>query len=199
MNLTKSLAQTGVLYFLVAACGEVGGSPDDAHETLSDADLAAAHASVEQVAQALGEATCANTSADATLTPSSDTSSARSPDERYDHPTCRNGYVVDLVGYKAGSTVRAATSWGPVSGLDGLYCLFTWSYAGLWRKDGANYVKVTEGDAWGAVINGKPSTFCSAQQTFTLPSDGDYKVVTGGGIWDLLTLPVVVSSYAPRP
>src|SRR5687767_5243288 len=113
--------------FACLGCGDPGTTSDHAQ----DLDRAAAEEELGRVSEALGEASCGSTAPDATLSPIG-FPYLSSPDGNYDHPTCRNGFVVDAPGARAGRQLNG----GPllIPWPDPFTCLFIWGYASLWQK-----------------------------------------------------------------
>jgi hypothetical protein len=162
------------LVVCLSGCGDAGTSGDGAYGS----DRAVAEEELARVSQALGEASCGSTAADATLLPNQ---SLRSPDGSYDHPTCRNAFVVDVPGVIAGTQL-----WGgrpPLVWLDPFTCLLVWGYSSLWQKQATGYVKISEGSRLGTWAPTPRTGFvCSAPVTLRAPADGDYKLVTAAGV-----------------
>jgi hypothetical protein len=178
MSTARPLSSFLAVAPLLFACGAADDSPTPAEPSAEDRALAAEELS--QITQALGEPTCATTAADATLAASgTGLGIAPSPNAAYDHSTCRNGFVVDLPGVAAGTTLTVANP--PVSGIDPLTCLFRYSYGSLYRKQGASYVKVSELTALGVLIPARFAYVCNARATFPVPTAGDYKIVAASG------------------
>jgi hypothetical protein len=168
-----------MLACVTIACGASDGPSDSSDEGLGTAPTtqAAIDAQLSQVRQSLGEATCASTAADQVLD-ITQTSYVQSPTATYDHPSCRNGYVVDLPNAAAGHALNASVNFQPA---DPFTCILNWSYIALYQKQAAGYVKVGEnigGGKWGL---GRFGGACSAIGTLTTPAAGDYKVVVASG------------------
>ena len=160
----------------LSGCGDAGTTGDNGEV----ADQAAREQELGRLSEALGEPSCGSTAPDATLNPNSG-QSVFSADGNYDHPTCRNGFVVDIPGARAG---RQLTGGPPVMQWpDPFSCLFVWGYASLWQKQAAGYVKIAESSRLG-VWGGLPQVgyVCAAPVSLRAPADGDYKLVTASGL-----------------
>ena len=170
----------------LAGCGGDPGSPPDDQAS----DRAAAEGELGRVTQALGEATCGSTPADAVLDPNGQP--AFSPNGGYDHPTCRNGFVVDAPGIRAGRQFVGGPSL--VRWPDPFTCLFQWGYLSLWLKQPTGaYTKVAESSRLGVWI---PITrvgyVCDSRVGLQASADGDYKLVSAAGVLFGPYNPVVV-------
>ena len=134
-------------------------------------------AQVTVVQQALGEASCATTPPDYVFDPTME-NYTQSPTDVYGHPTCQNGFVVELPGAKAGKQLYGQswlTTWEPFT------CALTYGYVALYKKQGTSYVSVGENfnlGTWGIQRFGP---MCSMAGVITVPVDGDYKVVVSAG------------------
>jgi hypothetical protein len=161
----------------VCACG---AGESGSVEGVDPEDGARIDAEAQRVRQALGEATCPTTAADVTwANPFSGNQSIDSPSANYDHPTCRNAFIVDVPGVRASTQFSAGV---PGSAGVNPFCGFEFAYIGLYRKQGATYVKVTESFNLGRVISFPQfGTTCAAISTVVAPADGDYKLVTSAG------------------
>jgi hypothetical protein len=166
----------GLLSSLTTACGsgESGSAPE-----LSDADRAAMDGEVATLQQKLGEQTCAATQRDAVIdVAAGGILGVGSNDALYDHPTCRDAYIVDITHFTEPHSIWAQGE-GP-AGLDPFGCLFTFAAATLYRKDGANYVKVGEGSAVGTYPwPGSSGWQCSVKVDFGVQQPGEYRVAVG--------------------
>lgn len=181
-NATLSLPEIALAACLaagLAGCGaDAGSSPMEDDDGF---DRAAAQEELGRISQAFSEATCGSTAADAVLDPNV-TQSISSVDGSYDHATCRNGYVIDVPGVRAG---RQFTGGPPLRRWpDPFTCLFNWGYLGLWQKqpDGT-YAKVAENSrlgTWAPVS--QVGYVCSARVGVQAPADGDYKLVSAAGV-----------------
>ncbi len=76
--------------------------------------------------------------------------------------------------------------------------MFTWIYAGLWQKQGAGYVNIAERDGWADLMH-MPivGDTCLVKVPFTVPQDGDYKVVVDSAVGLAPMLAVYVSTGGP--
>ena len=131
--------------------------------------------------QGLGEATCGSTPADAVLDPNQG-QTVSSPDGSYDHPTCRNGFVIDVPGVPAGRQFTGGPSlmrWP-----DPFTCLLHWGYLSLWQEQpSGTYAKVAENTrlgVWGPMP--RIGYVCAARAGVQAPADGNYKLVSAGGV-----------------
>ena len=162
---------------LVCACGagEAGSA-----EGVDPEDGARIEREARRVQQALGEATCATTAADMTWAdPYTGNRFIDSPNATYDHPTCRNAFIVDVPGVKASTQFSAGV---PGSAGANPFCGFEFGYIGLYRKQGATYVKVTESFSLGVNFSFPQfGSTCAALARVVAPADGDYKLVTSAG------------------
>ena len=164
--------------FSLVACLSGCGDPATAGDDAEGLDQAAREEELGRLSEALVEASCGSTAPDATLVPNQSVFSA---DGNYDHPTCRNGFVVDIPGVHAGRQLTG----GPLAAVwpDPFTCLLVWGYASLWQKQAAGYVKVAESSRlgfWGPFP--RVGYVCAAAVTLQAPADGDYKLVTAGGL-----------------
>ena len=73
----------------LVACGSADPAPP------SEIDRAAAEEELAQVTAALGEPTCGSTAPDATMA-NAVYGHVTSPTATYDHPTCRNAFVIEM-------------------------------------------------------------------------------------------------------
>jgi hypothetical protein len=171
-------AVASLLTRALSGCGGDPGAPGDDAEAF---DQAAREQELGRVSQGLGEATCGSTPADATLDPNLGQPVA-SPNGSYDHPTCRNGYLVDVPGVRAGRQFTGGPSL--VRWPDPFSCLFHWGYLGLWQKQAnGGYAKISESTrlgVWGPVP--MAGYVCAARAGVQAPADGDYKLVSAGGV-----------------
>jgi hypothetical protein len=129
------------------------------------------------VTQSLGEATCGTIPADDTWDYSSNRVGAGAPDGNYGHPTCTDGYVVDVLNVTAGGKLTGGAlnpRWP-----DPFTCLLNWGYVSLWQKSGTGYVRISEASSLGVLgaLNGP----CYAGGTVTAPIAGNYRVVIAAG------------------
>jgi hypothetical protein len=157
-------------------CGASGS--DDATE--APVDQAAIDEGIAKVTAALGEATCATTAADAIG--EYNRGGAMSPlAATYDHPTCRDAFVVDFPAVPAGGSFTAATNEGSM--FDPIGCLFSYAYISVWKKDPAGPTALGEAVGTGGWVpvftRGGP--FCNRSATVQAPAAGDYKVVASSG------------------
>jgi hypothetical protein len=159
------------------ACGTADGDSASTVEGGETVVPAPVDAPLEKVRQSLGEATCASTPADHVFDPALE-DYVQSPTNTYDHPTCRNGYVIDLQNAGAGHTLNGSMFVQPS---DPFTCLFNWSYIALYQKQGTSYVKIGENIAGGGWGLGPFGGACSAIAKLTTPAAGDYKVVVSAG------------------
>ena len=164
---------------LAWACGcGASGATDDAPATpeLSDAERAELDAEVASMQQNLGEASCATTAADATFDfATATTNFVYSPAPNYDHPTCRDAYVVDIKNLAETRHIWASGE-GPQN-LDPFGCLFTITAATLYKKQGADYVKVGDASALGSYPwPGSSGWQCVSRVSFANQPPGDYKI-----------------------
>jgi hypothetical protein len=109
-----------------------------------------------------------------------------SPDASYDHPTCRDGFVVEYpnvrdakldVGemFYVGGT-DPATFW------DDLFCGWNWVDASLWQNQGGTFVRVSQQTAYSKWTASPFGTVCAPPLLeITPPSAGEYKVVASAG------------------
>jgi hypothetical protein len=174
MTFWNSAKAFGGLIVCACGAGEAGST-----QGVDPEDRARIEGEAQRVQQALGEATCATTAADVTWTnPVSGKQSIDSPNANYDHPTCRNAFIVDVPGVRASTQFGAGVPGGPAN----LFCGFVFAYIGLYQKQGASYVKVTESFNLGVNIAFPQfGTACTAISSVKAPADGDYKLVTSGG------------------
>jgi hypothetical protein len=162
---------------LLVACGAGDATTSDSPSPpgLGDDDRSAAEAEVARLQQQLGEATCASTAADVTLI---GYGSPLSPDATYDHPTCRDAFVVDAPGVPAGSRVQATTYIvAPPGTLDPIGCFFDVGFVYLYEKRGATYTLINQAGAFGLVSANRLGAICGNVMTLPVPRAGDYKVV----------------------
>jgi hypothetical protein len=173
-------------------CGSASDAPGDpSTSSIAPEERAAIDGEVARVRQSLGEASCASTAADATLGGTNIV--ADSVTATYDHPTCRDGFVVDITGVKAGKAVLGgafAGTAGTPSNLDFFSCFVRIGFTYLYEKRGSTYVLVGQNSAFG--VNGALG-ICSSVASVTAPRDGDYKVVAAGRQLFGAKLPVRVS------
>jgi hypothetical protein len=161
---------------LGAGCSAAGDDAD-ADGTVTPEEQASRDAEVSRIQERLGEPTCAATAADTTLDAA--TVTVRSNTATYDHPTCRDAFVVDLPTLKGGKPFAG----GPVLGGPGsssynfFNCLPNVGFVYLYEKQGTNYVLVGQNAAFG--VYGALGS-CSALASVTVPRDGDYKAVVAG-------------------
>jgi hypothetical protein len=169
----------GVISSLVTACGSAESASEGTMPELSESERAAMNAEVGTLQQKLGEQTCATTPRDALIDVlAGGIPGVGSSDALYDHPTCRDAFVVDIVNFTEPHSIWAQGE-GP-AGLDPFGCLFTFAAATLYRKDGANFVKVGEGSAFGTYPwPGSSGWQCSVKVDFGKQQPGEYKVAVG--------------------
>lgn len=166
----RSFAVTiGILGLFTAGCGSAG-SPAPAERADLNGELAT-------VTQNLGEATCGTLPADETWDFMGPYGGAGTADGNYGHPTCTDGYIVDVLNVPAGGNITGGAylpRWP-----DPFTCLLAWGYMSLWQKSGTGYVRLTEISSLGFLtgING----VCSAGGTVTASTAGDYRVVAAAG------------------
>jgi hypothetical protein len=167
--LALSLLGTGV-----AACS----AADPALPT--EGDRAAAEEELAQVTAALGEPTCGSTVPDVTMAKAVNGHVA-SPNANYDHPTCRNAFIVEMNGLTAGETVYG----GPTSQstLEPFSCLLHWAHGSLWKKQpNGDYTKVREDNRLGMFqIAYRMGFACTVRVALPVAEDGDYKFVLSAG------------------
>jgi hypothetical protein len=159
------------------ACGAADDEGEQMQEfELSDAQLAARDEKVASSREALGEASCATTPADATLDGASFVQqSAISPLPLYDHPTCRDAFVVDIPAVTAPRTLAVYAGVG--SSTNPIACLFSFTVATLFKKQGTEFVKVTDASGVGVIPwPGSSGYTCVCKVDFGTLAPGDYKV-----------------------
>jgi hypothetical protein len=164
------------LLVCLSGCGDPGTSSEDAQ----DLDRAAAEEELGRVSEALGEPSCGSTPADATLDPTTG-QAVSSSGPNYDHPTCRNGFVVDVPGVHAGRALTGGAP--PMRWPDPFTCLLNWGYLSLWQKQATGYVKISEGTSlgvWGPFP--RVGYVCVARVSLQAPAAGDYKLVSASGV-----------------
>jgi hypothetical protein len=177
MNPMPGLPKLLVLSLLgagLAACGSAEPAPP------SGVDRASAEEELAQVTAALGEPTCGSTAPDATLA-NAVYGYVTSPNASYDHPTCRNAFVIEMNGLTAGKTVYGGPASTPT--LEPFSCVLHWVHGSLWKKDANGvYTKVIEDNRLGTFQAVWRTGFaCSARVALPVVEDGDYKLVLSGG------------------
>jgi len=171
---TTDCVRGALLALLVAGCGAADpGTSDSASSGDPQID-----GEVARVKQSLGEATCGSVKPYATLSPGGAPQGIGS-DYTYDDPLCRNAFVIEDDGVKAGESYRA----GSVSGWD-LFCGFHWSRATLWQKQASAFVQVQDVTTLGGTLAIVPTGqwFCQTYARVTAPAAGDYKIITAAGV-----------------
>jgi hypothetical protein len=169
------------VFSVSVACGaadppgeELGSATPDGTPRPSQQEI---DAQTARVRQDLGEASCATTQADYVLDTNAE-SYRDSGSATYGHPTCRNGFVVDLVHAAAGRQLYGQgwqATWEPFS------CLLNFGYIALYQKQGTSYAKVSEKYSGGTWNIGRNGPVCQYAAVLTTPADGDYKVVVSAG------------------
>ncbi len=171
---TTDCVRGALFALIVAGCGADTGASDAA--TLDDPQI---EGEIARVKQSLGEATCGSVKPFATLPPGGAPYGIAS-DYTYDDPLCRNAFVIEDDGVKAGESYRGRS----VSGFD-LFCGFHWSRATLWQKQSAGFVQVQDTLAWGTLVVAPPrggGWVCETNARVVAPADGDYKIIVAAGI-----------------
>lgn len=161
---------------LVVACGANDGASETTDvEGITESDRNAAEAEVGRLQQRLGEPTCGATPADVNNA-SGASGTHLSPDAAYDHPTCRDAFVVDAPGLKAGGRIDGtAYIQGPT--VEPIGCFFDVAFLYLYEKQGANYVLINQAGRFGQYLNDRGGPRCGGVMTFPIVRNGDYKVV----------------------
>jgi hypothetical protein len=140
-----------------------------------DEQLAARDNEVARVQEQIGEASCATTSADATLDAST-AQYANTAMTTYDHTTCRNAYIVDVNNVPGSELVKVA---GGASNANLFACFFSITLETLYEKKNGTYVKIGDALAFGApVLEASSGSECRTQAQIAAPEAGDYKVIT---------------------
>jgi hypothetical protein len=176
---------------LATSCSGAVADPTDEH---SPEEVST---EVARVRQAIGETTCGTTAADTSIDASQ---IVQSPNTTYDHATCRDAFIVDVKGAKANASVQAGGYVAPVTdAFSALLCLFTWGYSSVWRVQGSSATKVFESFDFGTPIGtGRfGGSACAAVGTFTIPSDGDYKLVASSAVLFGAKQPAYVGYASP--
>jgi hypothetical protein len=162
---------------LVGACG----APDDKANESPEAtpgghDDAEVQAEVGRISQQLGEASCATTTADVTRT---DDNQAGSHGATYDHPTCRDAFVIDAPGLVAGDPLYFQASVPVTSNVivNFLQCGFEFSWFYVYEKQSTGYVLVSQNSNVGSIQGALPRTACVTSINLTVPRNGDYKII----------------------
>jgi hypothetical protein len=169
---SKELVRFAVLALAATACGTHADTEGPPREEMNE--------ELGRVREALGEATCATTPADATMQQGS---GADSVTAFYDHPTCRNAFIVDAPGIVTAGVPGKLQFWAGVSlgALEPFTCLFNYGGLTLFQKQGSSYVKVGENFVLGTFGVGRFGGMCSATGFVTVPGPGDYKVAAAAG------------------
>ena len=170
---------------LSAGCGGAASDTSDPAPNGNGAESNEADDRLAKVQEALGEPGCGAVAADATLD-FAKTTQVVSPNT-YGHPSCTNGFVVDVLNAPPGALFE-----GGVSGrLDPFSCVLLYGYVSLWQKQGSSYVKIQEAATFGH------GSFCSAQATMSFPltGTGTYRIVSSAGFFfGLFQLPTTVGT-----
>ena len=150
-----------------------------------------------QVRQEIGETSCATTAADVTVDAANDWAGAPifSPNGAYDHPTCRNAFIVDINNVQASSAIYAGVG---LSSSNFFECIFEVNLDSVYQKQGGTFVKLNDGGAFGTFeIAGSSGPYCLSRIETTLPQAGDYRVVVSSFQFLGAQLPVTVYVGAP--
>jgi hypothetical protein len=168
------------LAFGVAACVSLVacGSPDGASPAPgTPPDDAAFQAEVGRVTAELGEATCATTAPD--LVKPVDDPQVESTGGAYDHPTCRDAFVIDAPGVLASQRIymEAIVPVTPNVLVNVFGCYFHASWLYVYEKQGNAYNLLSQQFVTGSIQGQLPLANCHAALTFDPPHDGDYRVI----------------------
>lgn len=160
----------------------LGGCGSDAAPDLPPEPRAGSSSNEVELARiqaALGEPTCGTTAADAVLAVGDPAPSAHTQNGTYGHPDCTNGFVVDVPGARAGMRFRGGKA--RATDYDAFRCLPNVGYLSLWQKQGTAYVRVAEQITLGTFTPSSGTDYpgtCAAWASVTVPSDGDYRLVS---------------------
>jgi hypothetical protein len=164
---------------VLVACGSPDGAtggPTSA-ATGSPSDDPAVQKEVGRISQQLGESSCATTAAD--VVRPVDDPQTESMGATYDHPTCRDGFIIDAPGLLATQTIYMDAI-VPITTnvlVNYLACYLSVSWLYVYEKQGSTYQLVSQGSVFGSIQGQLPRSACHAAIDFKVPGDGDYKIV----------------------
>jgi hypothetical protein len=180
--ISRAIGRTNAIWLVALVVSALAGcGQGDASSAPSDDELAVRDEAVAHVQEQIGEASCATTGADATLdaatppTPPNFVAYVASKNTAYDHPTCRNSFIVDVTNVAASTPLNATAG---VASPDPFTCLFTVTLESLYENKNGTYVKVNDAVSFGTPINaGSAGWDCRCETEITAPEAGEYKVV----------------------
>jgi len=176
-----------------SGCGQADGTGAPGMPELSDAERAARDDEVASVKERLGEVSCATTPPDATLDVAVTGLMGASSAAGYDHPTCRDAFVVDVTGGTGSGTLEVSTG-GNLTNI--LACLLTVTVETAYEKQGDTYVKIGDAVGFGTIPPpGSSGWVCQAVAKVPVTGPGDYKVIAAAAQLFGPALPVDVSLF----